>query len=209
MKGDHSMGNVYVVGIAGGSASGKTTIVEQIRQHFGSQIEIIGHDSYYLAHNDMPFEERCKLNYDHPEAFETSRLVEDVLKLKAGQAISRPVYDYTIHNRSTDTVLVEPKKIILLEGILVLENEALRKLMDLKVFVDTDADERIMRRISRDTMERGRSIESIVTQYRSTVKPMHDRYVEPTKYYADIIIPWGGENAVGIDMLMQYLKAHL
>lgn len=203
------MGNVYVVGIAGGSASGKTTIVEQVREHFGSQIEIIGHDSYYLAHNNMPFEERCKLNYDHPEAFETSRLVEDVLKLKAGETIFRPVYDYTIHNRSTDTVMVEPKKIILLEGILVLENEALRKLMDLKVFVDTDADERIMRRISRDTMERGRSIESIVTQYRNTVKPMHDRYVEPTKYYADIIIPWGGENAVGIDMLMQYLKAHL
>lgn len=209
MKGDHSMGNVYVVGIAGGSASGKTTIVEQVREHFGSQIEIIGHDSYYLAHNNMPFEERCKLNYDHPEAFETSRLVEDVLKLKAGETIFRPVYDYTIHNRSTDTVMVEPKKIILLEGILVLENEALRKLMDLKVFVDTDADERIMRRISRDTLERGRSIESIVTQYRNTVKPMHDRYVEPTKYYADIIIPWGGENAVGIDMLMQYLKAHL
>ena len=203
------MGNVYVVGIAGGSASGKTTIVEQIRQHFGSQIEIIGHDSYYFAHNNMPFEERCKLNYDHPEAFETSRLVEDVLKLKAGEAIFRPVYDYTIHNRSTDTVLVEPRKIILLEGILVLENEDLRKLMDLKVYVDTDADERIMRRISRDTMERGRSIESIVTQYRTTVKPMHDRFVEPTKYYADIIIPWGGENAVGIDMLMQYLKAHL
>ncbi|MDD6024505.1 MAG: uridine kinase [Oscillospiraceae bacterium] len=203
------MGNVYVVGIAGGSASGKTTIVEQVREHFGSQIEIIGHDSYYLAHNNMPYEERCKLNYDHPDAFETSRLVEDVLKLKAGETISRPVYDYTIHNRSTDTVLVEPRKIILLEGILVLENEALRNLMDLKVFVDTDADERIMRRISRDTLERGRSIESIVTQYRNTVKPMHDRYVEPTKYYADIIIPWGGENAVGIDMLMQYLKAHL
>lgn len=199
----------YVVGVAGGSASGKTTIVEQVRQYFGDQIEVIGHDSYYLPHNNMTYEERTQLNYDHPDSFDTQRLYEDVLKLKNGQSIQRPVYDYTIHNRSLETVTVHPHSIILLEGILVLENEKLRSLMDLKVFVDTDADERIMRRISRDTLERGRSIESVITQYRDTVKPMHDRYVEPTKYTADIIIPWGGENSIGIDMLIEYLKTKL
>ena len=203
------MGETYVVGVAGGSASGKTTIVEQIRREFGESIEVIGHDSYYHAHDDMPYEARCKLNYDHPEAFETERLIQDVLALKAGRAIERPVYDYSIHNRSTETVTVQPRPIILLEGILVLEDPRLRTLMDLKVFVDTDADERIMRRISRDTLERGRSIQSVITQYRDTVKPMHDKFVEPTKYYADIIIPWGGENTVGIDMLRQYLRSKL
>ena len=203
------MGKVYVVGVAGGSASGKTTIVEQVQKYFGEQIEVIGHDSYYLPHNSMSYEERTRLNYDHPSSFDTERLYEDVVKLKNGETIQRPVYDYTIHNRSLETVTVTPKPIILLEGILVLENEALRNLMDLKVFVDTDADERIMRRISRDTLERGRSIESVITQYRDTVKPMHDKYVEPTKYTADIIIPWGGENTVGIDMLIEYLKTKL
>ena len=203
------MGKVYVVGVAGGSASGKTTIVEQVRQYFGDQIEVIGHDSYYLPHSNMTYEERTQLNYDHPDSFDTQRLYEDVLKLKNGQTIQRPVYDYTIHNRSLETVTVHPHSIILLEEILVLENEKLRSLMDLKVFVDTDADERIMRRISRDTLERGRSIESVITQYRDTVKPMHDRYVEPTKYTADIIIPWGGENTIGIDMLIEYLKTKL
>ena len=199
----------YVVGIAGGSASGKTTIVEKIRESFGDDIVIIGHDSYYKRHDDLPFEERCKLNYDHPNAFETDMLRQDVIALKEGHIIHQPVYDYANHNRSSETITVAPKPIILLEGILVLENEALRELMDLKVFVDTDADERIMRRLSRDTAERGRSIESIITQYRNTVKPMHDKYVEPTKYTADIIIPWGGENTVGIDILMQYLRLHL
>ena len=203
------MGKVYVVGVAGGSASGKTTIVEQVQKYFGDQIEVIGHDSYYLPHNNMSYEERTRLNYDHPSSFDTERLYEDVVKLKNGETIQRPVYDYTIHNRSLETVTVTPKPIILLEGILVLENEALRNLMDLKVFVDTDADERIMRRISRDTLERGRSIESVITQYRDTVKPMHDKYVEPTKYTADIILPWGGENTVGIDMLIEYLKTKL
>jgi uridine kinase len=203
------MGNVYVVGIAGGSASGKTTIVEQIRQHFGDQIEVIGHDSYYKAHDSLTYEERTKLNYDHPDSFDTKLMLEDVKKLKAGHSIQRPVYDYADHNRSLETVTVHPTPLILLEGILVLENEELRKLMDLKVFVDTDADERIMRRISRDTLERGRSIESVITQYRETVKPMHDKYVEPTKYTADVIIPWGGENRVGIDMLIQYLHTKL
>ena len=203
------MGNVFVVGIAGGSASGKTTIVQQIRDYFGEQIEVIGHDSYYRAHDGMTYDERAKLNYDHPDAFETDRMYRDVLRLKNGQCAEIPVYDYAVHNRSSETIMVYPKPIIVLEGILVLENEKLRDLMDLKVFVDTDADERIMRRISRDVLERERSIESIITQYRTTVKPMHDRYVEPTKYTADVIIPWGGENAVGIDLLIQYLNQKL
>lgn len=203
------MENIFVVGVAGGSASGKTTIVQQIRDHFGDAIEVIGHDSYYLAHDGMTYEERSRLNYDHPDSFETARLIRDVKDLKAGKTVERPVYDYAIHNRSAETVTVRPRPIILLEGILVLENQELRDLMDLKVFVDTDADERIMRRISRDTLERARSIESIITQYRDTVKPMHDRFVEPTKYYADVIIPWGGENTVGIDMLKKYLETKL
>lgn len=203
------MENIFVVGVAGGSASGKTTIVQQIRDHFGDAIEVIGHDSYYLAHDGMTYEERSRLNYDHPDSFETARLIRDVKALKAGKTVERPVYDYAIHNRSAETVTVRPRPIILLEGILVLENQELRDLMDLKVFVDTDADERIMRRISRDTLERARSIESIITQYRDTVKPMHDRFVEPTKYYADVIIPWGGENTVGIDMLKKYLETKL
>ena len=203
------MENIFVVGVAGGSASGKTTIVQQIRDYFGDSIEVIGHDSYYLAHDGMTYEERSRLNYDHPDSFETERLIQDVKDLKAGKTVERPVYDYSVHNRSAETVTVRPRPIILLEGILVLENQELRNLMDLKVFVDTDADERIMRRISRDTLERARSIESIITQYRDTVKPMHDRFVEPTKYYADIIIPWGGENTVGIDMLKKYLETKL
>ena len=203
------MGETYIVGIAGGSASGKTTIVEQIRNHFGDRIQVIGHDCYYRAHDDMPFAQRCKLNYDHPDAFETDRMVRDVLQLKAGNSIQLPVYDYADHNRSPETVTVQPKPIIILEGILVLEAPQLRSLMDLKVYVDTDADERIMRRISRDTLERGRSIDSIITQYRETVKPMHDKYVEPSKYYADVIIPWGGENKVGIDKLKEYLNTKL
>ena len=203
------MENIFVVGVAGGSASGKTTIVQQIRDHFGDAIEVIGHDSYYLAHDGMTYEERSRLNYDHPDSFETARLIRDVKALKAGKNVERPVYDYAIHNRSAETVTVRPRPIILLEGILVLENQELRDLMDLKVFVDTDAAARIMRRSSRDTLERARSIESIITQYRDTVKPMHDRFVEPTKYYADVIIPWGGENTVGIDMLKKYLETKL
>ena len=203
------MGNVITIGIAGGTGSGKTTITQKLQQLFCDSVSVIYHDNYYRAHDDLTYEERTRLNYDHPSSFDTERLYEDVVKLKNGETIQRPVYDYTIHNRSLETVTVTPKPIILLEGILVLENEALRNLMDLKVFVDTDADERIMRRISRDTLERGRSIESVITQYRDTVKPMHDKYVEPTKYTADIIIPWGGENTVGIDMLIEYLKTKL
>lgn len=200
------MDRTYVIGVAGGTASGKTTIVQMIKNYFGDNIELIGHDCYYKAHDEMPFAEREKLNYDHPQSFDTERMVQDVLALKEGRIIRRPVYDYSIHNRSKETVTVYPKKILMLEGILILESEALRDLMDLKIFVDTDADERLMRRITRDMAERSRSVESILRQYRTTVKPMHEQFIEPSKKYADLIIPRGGKNTVAIAVLKHYLK---
>ncbi len=200
------MKKVCIVGIAGGSASGKTTIVNMIKETFKNDIELISHDSYYWAHDDMPLEERKKLNYDHPSSFETDKLIEDVQSLKNGKSVYRPVYDYSLHTRSNETVLVEPKKVVIVEGILILEDARLRDLMDIKVFVDTDADERLMRRITRDIHERGRDMESVLTQYGDTVKPMHEQFVEPSKKYADIIIPRGGENTMGIHILQEHLS---
>ena len=200
---------IFVVGVAGGSASGKTTIVNRIKEYFGTDITVISHDSYYKAHDEMPYEERCKLNYDHPDSFESDKMAEDVRKLIKGNSIQMPVYDYTIHNRSRETVTVEPRQVIIVEGILILENKELRDLMDVKIYVDTDADERLMRRIKRDMKERARSIESILDQYSQTVKPMHEEFVEPSKKYADVIIPRGGENTAGIEMLQEYLKRKL
>ncbi|SEG46509.1 uridine kinase [Butyrivibrio sp. Su6] len=197
---------VCIVGIAGGTASGKTTIVRMIKEKFGDDIVVINHDSYYKAHNDLSYEDRTRLNYDHPESFDTDLLIEDVKKLKNNIAIDVPVYDYTIHNRADETVHVIPKKVIIVEGILILENKELRDLMDIKVFVETDADERLMRRIRRDMVERARSIDSILKQYTETVKPMHEQFVEPSKKYADIIIPRGGENLTGISILQEHLK---
>ena len=198
-----------VLGVAGGSASGKTTIIKKVREYFGDDIAVISHDNYYKAHDDMPFEERSKLNYDHPDSFESDKMAEDVKQLIKGRAIDMPVYDYCVHNRSKETIRIEPKTVIIMEGILILENRALRDLMDVKIYVDTDADERLMRRIKRDMKERARSIESILEQYTSTVKPMHEEFVEPSKRYADIIIPRGGENMPGIDMLITYLNKKL
>lgn len=200
------MDKLYVVGVAGGSASGKTTIVKKIEEYFGKDIVILSHDSYYKAHDDMSYEERSQLNYDHPESFETDRMAEDIRSLIKGNAIEVPVYDYTIHNRAEETIRVEPKPVIIIEGILILENKELRDLMDAKIYVDTDADERLMRRIRRDMRERARSIDSILDQYAETVKPMHEEFVEPSKRYADVIIPRGGENETGIRMLQEYLK---
>jgi len=200
---------ICVLGVAGGSASGKTTIIKKIQEHFGKDIAVISHDNYYKAHDDMPFEERCKLNYDHPDSFESQRMAADVRRLLKGQSIDMPTYDYCNHNRAKETIRIEPKTVIILEGILVLENRELRDLMDIKIYVDTDADERLIRRIKRDMMERARSIESIIGQYIDTVKPMHEEFVEPSKRYADIIIPRGGENAPGVDMLITYLNKKL
>ena len=199
------MKDICIIGIAGGTASGKTTIVNKLKEMFADDVELISHDCYYKAHDDMPYEERAKLNYDHPSSFDTDRMIEDIKALKRGETIYRPVYDFSIHNRVPETVKVEPKKVILIEGILIFENKELRDLMDIKIFVDTDADERLMRRIIRDMKYRGRTIESIITQYQTTVKPMHEEFVEPSKKYADIIIPRGGENKAA----MEILKGHL
>lgn len=202
-------GKICIVGVAGGTASGKTTIVRKIKENFGDDIVVINHDSYYRAHNDLSYEDRSKLNYDHPDSFDTQMMIEDVKKLKNNEEVDIPVYDFSVHNRADATVHIVPKNVIILEGILVLENKELRDLMDIKVFVDTDADERLMRRIRRDMAERARSIESILNQYADTVKPMHEQFVEPSKKYADIIIPRGGENVTGINILQQHIKSML
>ncbi len=203
------MSDCIIIGIAGGTASGKTTVANKIKTEFGDNVGLVSHDFYYLPHNDMSFEERTKINYDHPNAFETDRLIRDLLSLKAGTAVDMPVYDFTIHNRVDETIHVEPRKVIIVEGILVFENEELRKLMDIKIFVDTDADERLARRILRDVKERGRSLDSVLTQYTTTVKPMHDQFVEPSKRYADIIVPRGGENSVALKMIIERIKSIL
>lgn len=198
-----------IVGIAGGTASGKTTIVNRIKENFGDDIVVISHDSYYKAHNDLSYEERSHLNYDHPSSFDTERMIEDIKKLKNNEEVDIPVYDYTIHNRSSETIHIIPKPVIIIEGILILENQGLRDLMDIKVFVDADADERLMRRLKRDMAERARSVESVLSQYTETVKPMHEQFIEPSKKYADIIIPRGGENTTGIHILQEHLKLML
>ena len=202
--------NSIVVGIAGGTGSGKTTLANKLYQHFGSrQVSMINHDSYYKRHDDMTYEERCQLNYDHPDSFDTDLMVEQLHQLKAGQAVDVPVYDYTVHNRSDKTVHVEPAPIILVEGILIFASQELCDEMDLKVFVDTDADVRILRRILRDVKKRARSLDSVVTQYLTTVKPMHEQFVEPSKRKADLIIPEGGRNAAALDMLIKWMSNHL
>lgn len=203
------MSEVIVIGIAGGTGSGKTTITRKIIQRFGDDVCVVHHDSYYKAHHDMPFEERCRLNYDHPNAFDTDMLIEAVRDLKAGKEVTCPVYDYTIHDRSDKTVIVKPAKVIIVEGILIFENRELCDLMDIKIFVDADADERILRRIMRDVRDRGRSLDSVISQYLTTVKPMHEQFVEPSKKNADIIIPRGGHNTVALEMVIQRVKAHL
>lgn len=180
-------------------------MVERIKEYFEDDIVVIGHDNYYKAHDNMTYEERTHLNYDHPNSFDTELMVADVLKLKEGKPVDIPTYDYSIHNRSKQTLRIVPKKVIVLEGILLFYDVRLRELIDVKIFVDTPADERLARRIRRDIAERGRSLESVLTQYQETVRPMHEAFVEPTKMHADIIIPEGGENAVGIDILRQYL----
>lgn len=200
--------DVIVIGIAGGTGCGKSTMINKIKDEFKDQITIISHDFYYKYH-DMPFEERKKLNYDHPSAFDTDILIQHIKELKQGKSIMRPVYDFTIHNRIDETVEVKPAKVIIVEGILIFENEELRDLCDIKVFIDTDADVRIIRRILRDVKKRGRTLESVVNQYLTTVKIMHETFVEPSKKYADIIIPEGGYNEVAVEMLNQRIHALL
>ncbi len=200
------MNDAIIIGIAGGTGCGKSTLINRIKEEFNDDICILSHDFYYKQHNDIPFEERKKINYDHPNAFDTDIMIQHIRDLAAGKTIERPVYDFTIHNRIDETVTVYPAKVIVVEGILIFENEELRNLCDIKIFVETDADVRIIRRILRDVQERGRMLDNIVEQYLTTVKPMHEMFVEPSKKYADIIIPEGGFNQVALDML--YYRIH-
>ena len=203
------MGDVITIGIAGGTGSGKTTITRRLLQRFPDSVSVVYHDNYYKAHNDMSYEERSKLNYDCPDAFDTELLLRDLAALRRGEEIRCPVYDYTVHNRSDKTVLVKPAPVVIVEGILIFEDRRICDLLDIKIFVDTDADVRILRRIVRDVRDRGRSLESVVDQYLTTVKPMHEMYVEPSKRNADIIIPEGGHNLVAMDMLIERINAHV
>ena len=200
---------IMIIGVAGGTGSGKTTLAKNIAAAFGDRVAVITHDSYYRQQNDKSYEERCKQNYDHPDAFETDLLCHHLEELSKGNSVDIPVYDYTVHNRSERTSRVEPRAVIILEGILIFSDKTLRDMMDLKIYVETDADERILRRIMRDTEERGRSLDSVINQYLTTVKPMHDSFVEPYKRYADVIVPVGGENAVACGMIIDRIEKHL
>lgn len=200
---------ILFIGIAGGTGSGKTTLAERICKVFGEDAAILAHDNYYLEQSDKSYEERCKQNYDHPDAFETELLCHHLDLLASGEAIDMPIYDYTVHNRARETVRICPKRVIVLEGILIFSDKRLRDRLDLKIFVDTDADERILRRIKRDTEERARSLSSVIDQYLSTVKPMHEAFVEPNKKHADIIVPCGGENPVALEMIFSHIRRHL
>lgn len=206
---DEMKDNVIVIGIAGGTGCGKSTMINKIKEEFSEKITIISHDFYYKQHNDISFEDRKLLNYDHPNAFDTDLMIEHIKKLAQGECIERPVYDFTIHNRIDETVTVKPAKVIIVEGILIFESKELRDLFDIKVFIDTDADVRIIRRIIRDVKERGRTLESVVNQYLTTVKPMHEQFVEPSKKFADIIVPEGGYNVVALEMLTERIHALL
>ncbi|MDO4566847.1 MAG: uridine kinase, partial [Oscillospiraceae bacterium] len=176
-----------IIGVAGGTGSGKTTITRRLIKELGDNISVVNHDNYYKAHDELSYEERTHLNYDHPDAFETELMISDLMKLKNGETVYSPVYDFTVHNRSKDTVEIQPNPVIIVEGILILQDPELVNMLDIKIFVDTDADVRIIRRILRDVKSRGRSLDSVTTQYLETVKPMHEQFVEPSKRNADII----------------------
>ena len=201
--------NILVIGIAGGTGSGKTTLMKNLIKAFEHDVTILSHDNYYKRHDDLTYEERCGLNYDEPAALETDLMARHLDQLRQGKAIDCPVYDFTQHNRSDETIHIEPRKVIIVEGILIFENQQLRDLMDIRIFVDTDADVRLCRRIKRDVNKRGRSLESVLLQYQETVKPMHEMYVEPSKKYANIIVPEGGKNLVALDMIMGRIQRHL
>ena len=203
------MENILVIGVAGGTGSGKTTLMSNLIKEFSEDVTILSHDNYYKRHDELTYEQRCLLNYDEPAALETDLMAQHLQQLRQGHAIDCPVYDFTQHNRSNDTIHLVPKKVIIVEGILIFENKELRDLMDIRIFVDTDSDVRLCRRIVRDVRERGRTLESVVSQYLNTVKPMHEMYVEPSKKYANIIVPEGGKNLVALDMITGRIRRHL
>lgn len=201
--------DILVIGIAGGTGSGKTTLTNRLKEKFGDDVSVISHDNYYKSQDNIPFEQRVKANYDHPDSFETDLLISHIKQLKAGKSIECPIYSFTEHTRTKETRTIKPTKVIIIDGILIFQNPELLSLMDIRIFVDADPDVRILRRILRDVKERGRSLDSVVTQYLSTVKPMHEQYVEPSKRNADIIVLEGGYNVVALDMIIQRIKGHI
>ena len=203
------MSKTLVIGIAGGTGSGKTTLMKNLISQFGGNVTVLSHDNYYRRHDELTYEERCQINYDEPAALETELMAVHLDKLRHGEAIDCPVYDFTQHNRSDKTIRIIPRKVIIVEGILIFENKPLRDLMDIKIFVDTDADVRLCRRIKRDVRMRGRTLESVLEQYQETVKPMHEMYVEPSKKFADIVVPEGGKNFVALDIITGRIQRHL
>lgn len=203
------MSDVMVIGIAGGTASGKTTFTSELAKRLGNNVTVLTHDEYYREHHELTYEERTRLNYDHPDSYDTDLMVEHLAALRKGMPIERPVYDFSIYDRVDETVIVNPAPVIIVEGILIFHYPELRDLMDVKVYVDADADVRILRRILRDVNERGRSLQSVVDQYFSTVKPMHEAYVEPSKHYADIIVPGVGSTEVALNLIASRVREHL
>ena len=201
--------NIIVIGVAGGTGSGKTTLVKALMNRFGENITVLSHDNYYKQHNELTYEERAKLNYDHPDAFDTDMMIEHLRLLKQGVAIDCPTYDFTVHNRAEGILHIEPEKVIVVEGILIFQNLELCREMDIKIFVDTDADVRLCRRIRRDVRKRGRTIESVIEQYLTTVKPMHERFVEPSKKNADLIVPESGKNLIALEMIVGRIQRHI
>jgi len=196
-----------IIGLAGGSGSGKSTILRRLLEELGPErVSVLEHDAYYRDLDDIPFEDRLRINYDHPDSLETSLLVQHVERLLEGRAVDKPIYDFTKHTRSSRTVRIDPTPIIIVEGILVLAEPELTERMDIRLFVDTDDDIRLMRRIRRDMIERGRSLESVLDQYEATVRPMHIEFVEPSKRCADVIIPRGGHNEVAFDLVLSRIR---
>jgi uridine kinase len=203
------MSDIMIIGIAGGTGSGKTTLTEQIRKRFGEDVTVIYHDNYYRLQVGKTYDQRSQVNYDHPDAFETPLMIKHLKALKAGESIESPIYDYTQHNRSDQIKVIHSSKVIIVEGILIFAEKELRDMMDIKIFVDTDADVRILRRILRDVEERARTLQSVIHQYLTTVKPMHEQYVEPSKRFADLIVLDGGFNLVALDMIFQRVDHHI
>lgn len=201
--------STIIIGIAGGTGSGKTTLTRHLKEHFGSSVTVIGHDSYYKRQEGTTYEERVLQNYDHPSAFDTDLLIQHLRELKEGRSIQCPVYSYVDYNRTDQTVEIFPTRVLIVEGVLIFQDPVLRELFDIKIFVETDADERILRRALRDVEERGRTLRSVVNQYLTTVKPMHEQYVEPSRKYADIVVLEGGHNLVALEMIMQRIQNHI